>query len=229
MRESTRRQILADLGIVQWRLRVAEGEVSHHAPAADGAPAADVKPPPRAATPSATLPDTNAAPAPPDAAPSETETVAEPRAVPPQAGEPAGEPEPQTPWSALSLAVGGVVLIIDGEHSQRDLRLAMDILAAACGDWSGKPSSRRFDWPPGGAARAAAGGAAAAQRALAAFVDKDLTDYQGRLLVCTEPLAELVPEPSASCRRLVIPPLHTLGRDADAKRALWEALAGTKQ
>lgn len=219
MRESTRRQILADLGIVQWRLRVAESEVSHHAPAAD------VKPPPRAATPSATLPNTNPAPAPPDAAPSETETVAEPRAVPPQAG----EPDSQTPWSALSLAVGGVVLLIDGEHSQRDLRLAMDIRAAACGDWSGKPSSRRFDWPPGGAGRAAAGGAAAAQRALAAFVDKDLTDYQGRLLVCTEPLAELVPEPSASCRRLVIPPLHTLGRDADAKRVLWEALAGTSR
>jgi len=197
MRESTRRQILADLGIVQWRLRVAEGEILQQAPAAKQAPAAQ-RPP-------------------------ENETVAEPRAESPEVV----EAEAQTAWAALSLAVGGVVLLVDGESSQRDLRLAMDILAAACGDWAGKPSSRRFDWPPGGVARAAAGGAAAARRALAAFVDKDLTDHQARLLVCTESLAELVPQPSASWRRLVIPELDTLGRDAEAKRALWEALAGT--
>ncbi len=218
MRESTRRQILADLGIVQWRLRAAEGEIRRQAPAAEAepAPAAADLPPERARTPN---------PAPQAARPPEAETMAEPRAAPAEAS----DPEAQAPWSALSLADGRVVLIIDGECSQRDLRLARDILAAACGDWAGKPSSRRFDWPPGGGVRAAAGGAAAARRALAAFVDKDLADYQGRLLLCTEPLAELVPQPSAPCRRLVIPRLDTLGRDAEAKRALWGFLAGTSQ
>lgn len=211
MRESTRRQILADLGIVQWRLRVAEGEIPRQAPAAEQAPAATQEP--------------AAEPAPAAERAPESETVAEPE---PRTESPeVVEAEAQTPWAALSLAAGGVVLLVDGASSQRDLRLAMDILAAACGDWAGKPSSRRFDWPPGGAARAAAGGAAAARRALAAFVDKDLTDHQARLLVCAESLAEFVPQPSASWRRLVIPELDTLGRDAEAKRALWEALAGT--
>lgn len=218
MRESTRRQILADMGIVQWRLRVAEGEVPPQAPGAERVPAAADVPPGETLT---------ASPAPPAAgAPeikTETRTVAEPQAASPEVG----ESEAQAPWSALSLAADGVILLIDGEGSQRDLRLAMDILAAACGDWAGKPSSRRFDWPPGGGVRAAAGSASAARRALAAFVDKDLSDHQGRLLVCTDPLAELVPEPPAPCRRLVIPPLDALSRDAEAKRVLWEALAGT--
>jgi hypothetical protein len=137
---------------------------------------------------------------------------------------PAAPVADQGRWSVLSLALGDAVLLVDGESSRRDLRLAQDVLAAATGDWRKRPAARRFHWPPDVAGGGVQPAADAGRRALNAFVDKDLGDHAARLLVCTEPLAPRLEESWPGCRRLVIPALDVLGREAAAKRSLWRIL-----
>jgi hypothetical protein len=192
MREATRRQILSDLGIPRWQLRAA-------------AVAAGVPAPSRTAVPPAVA-DPVERPL-PTAATSAGSALTAPAA-----------PEPR--WSVLSIAAAGVVLLVDGASSRRDLRLALDVVAAASGDWQVKPVSRRFDWRPelagDGSLPSQAG-----QRALHAFVDKDLVDHGARLLLCVEPLGARLPDAWPGCRRMMIPALEVLGREAEAKRTLW--------
>ncbi len=212
MREATRRQILSDMGIVVWRLRASEPlpvREAAAAPAGGPAPDAGSRQSSPAPAPRST-PDARRPPVPPPTR----------RPVPPTAAE-------VRPWSAVSLAVPGVVLLGDGAGSRRDLRLARDILAAATGDWRAKPVRRRFAWPDGlthDAVTAADGG----RRALNAFVGKDLEDHQARLLLCVEPLASLLPPQPSQCRLLIIPRLAALAHDVSAKRALWQALVDAR-
>ena len=126
----------------------------------------------------------------------------------------------------LSLVCGGALLLVAGDASRRDLRLAMDVLGAAAGDFRAKPASRRFDWPPRGAEGtvAAGGPGPAGARALLAFVDKDLADHGVRRVLCTAGVEQRLPALPEGIDRVTVPELATLGQDPDAKRALWQAL-----
>ncbi|HEX7037523.1 MAG TPA: hypothetical protein VF210_17270 [Pseudomonadales bacterium] len=126
----------------------------------------------------------------------------------------------------LSLAAGDVVLLVDGGPSRRDLRLAQDVLAAATGDWRTRPARRPFRWPPElGDAAAVAAAPDAGARALRAFVAKDVADHGAKLLLCTDAVRPRLGDDWPDVRLLVMPSLEQLGRDPDAKRALWSALA----
>jgi hypothetical protein len=173
------------MGIVRWRLRVADRLTAQ---------------PPSAVSEAATI---------------------EPDTAAPVAG--------QVPVSVLSIALPGSVVLVDGASSRRDLKLARDVAAAASRDWRATPVSRRFDWSPRVAGDGVPPAADAGTRAFNAFVDKDLVDHGAWLLLCIEPLARLLPESFAGCRRLVIPALDVLGREADAKRALWQAIEDSRR
>jgi hypothetical protein len=208
--------MLADMGIDVWRLRT--GAATAAESASTPAPA------PSAAAAAAALLET-AHP------PQRRRSV--PRASPPSSAPSAG-PGPAVgpeaaPLSAVSLAVPGVVMLLDGPVSRRDRRLAMDVLASAASDWQAKPLTRQFDWPPRIGAGAVATGADALQRALEAFVDKDLADHGASLLLCSETLAAQLPDRWPDCRRVLVPTLERLGRDASLKRALWQSLRRPQQ
>jgi hypothetical protein len=210
MKQRMRQQILEDLGLVPWRLRADADRPPVQAPLPEPTPAAK----PLAAQPSA-------APSPP-ASQSPASTPTPPHAQPTTA---ASGP---VPWTALSLALPGMVMLVDGAASQRDLRLAMDVLATAAGNWNARPASRRFDWPPPVAAPSVATSDEAARRALAAFTGKDVVDHGAALVLCVASLAQRLPADEPTCRRLVVPDLGELGRDPAAKRDLWRELAGLR-
>ena len=117
-------------------------------------------------------------------------------------------------------------MLVAGDASRRDLRLAMDVLGAAAGDFRAKPASRRFDWPPPGAESTVADGGSgqAGARALLAFVDKDLADHGVRRVLCTAGLDGRLPPLPAGVERVIVPELAALGPDPAAKRALWQTL-----
>jgi len=225
MEQRARRQILADLGIVPWRLRVLAGAVESE-PAADPGAGEPARPGDVAGERAAAA-DTDAtvtvAEAEPTPAVDQAATVHDTPA--PAAAQPADEPR-EAPWSALSLVSGGALLLVEGDATRRDLRLAMDVLGAAAGDFAARPASRRFDWPPPGAVRtlAGAGSAQAGERALLAFVDKDLSDHGVRRVLCTAALDARLPALPEGIDRVTLPELATLGQDPEAKRALWQAL-----
>lgn len=212
MTDAARRRILADMGIDVWRLRVAEVSEtrSEPVPSAAAAPAVSPAAPAVAAV---ARPAEPAVPAPAEKASAVREPVRKPAAV------------PQERFSAVAIAVPGAVLLVADAPSKVEARLARDVLGAASGAWRARPVSRRFDWPPELGGESLAGDARSGDRALAAFVDKDLADHGARVLLCAEPLARRLPDRWAGCRRLVIPPLAVLGSDAGAKQALWSALA----
>jgi hypothetical protein len=154
-------------------------------------------------------------------------------AKPPRAKQsPAPRRPSVTPHSQLtvhSMTVPGVLLAVSGTPSRRDLRLAFDLLAAAGGTWQVTPQRREFRWPPAVPAPASDEGDSAANRALAAFLDKDIADHGVDLLLCTTDVVERVPAFLPGCRRQVIPALDELGRDAAAKRALWRFICEARR
>lgn len=211
--QARRTQILEDLGIDRWWLRRAA--TGHAAPG--DRPVVDP-------------PDQRPVAVPPAASPVLTDPGAE-KTLPQMAevsranvapAQPSGRTSAVDAWAALSLVAGGVVLLVDGSSSRRDLRLAMDVLATASGSWIDKPASRRFDWPPDGVSTIGRG-ADPAGRAFAAFVDKELADHGAETLLVEETLSERLPERGGPVR-VQIPALARLGRDVAAKRALWEIL-----
>jgi hypothetical protein len=208
MKEGIRRQILADLGIDVWSLR---------APPVPAAPA------PSGATPEPAAPAQPAAAAPVPAAPA-------PAALTPVVKRAVSAPAAAAPLTVLSIALPGVLMLVTGAPTQRELRLAADLLAAAAGDWRARPAMRRFRWPPelpaGAAAEAAASASAGVERALRAFVDKDVADHRVGTMLCTADLAARLGAGWPGCRIRVIMPLAELGQDPAGKRALWEFLAG---
>lgn len=234
MNEATRRQILSDMGIPVWRLRVAT--LDEAVPVAEEGAAAD-EPPPAAEA------ETARAPMPAAALRSALQEAAESprirargnspggRNAPDGRAEPAASARPAAAdtapverFSVLALAVPGAVLVLEGSPSKTDLRLAMDVLAAASGDWQARPSSRRFDWPPAVAADTLPADVAAGARALKAFVDKDVADHRARTLLATEFVARRLHESWAGCTLVTLPELAALGGNPDAKRALWQRL-----
>lgn len=257
MMHSARRQILTDMGLTLWRLRVgAEEAVARDAevPAqsAEAAPVARAPAEERPArTPAVKKPVRPQGPA---AARVERAAVGGGDASISDGSQPGGEqgsgvrgqktaptpvepteaaPTPsaaEAPWTVLSLAVGGVVMLVDGGLGRRDQRLAQDVLAAAAGQWRARPVRRPFRWPPElGEAASVASAPDAGARALRAFIDKDLADHQATLLICTEAVHQRLTGDWSDGRLLVIPDLARLGADPQAKRTLWRTLAERAQ
>ena len=199
MNEATRRQVLADLGIDVWRLR------------------------------DSTVPEPAAQPV---SRPVAVDPVAAPGpVVAPVRARPASPPRSlaQPVLSLQSIAVPGLLLLVGGTLGRRDRRLVLDLLGAATGDWDLKPAVRQFQWPPAlpaGAADAAAQDVPA-ERALRAFIDKDIGDHAVSVLICTADVAAVLPGPDAwpGCRRHRIDSLSALGQDPAGKRALWRFLS----
>lgn len=224
MREATRRQILADIGIAVWYRRAV---TSPHGLRAEPAPVRG--PEPAEAEQAVAAPVAQPVPPAPRTRP-ETDRESRPsirgRSVAAEPAPHAREPQGliETPWSVLSLALGGVVMLVDGDSSRRDLRLAQDVLSAAAGEWRSRPVSRRFDWPPPVSGDGAAPAQDAGARALAAFAGKDLEDHEGVLLICEAGVEPRLGEVRAGCRRIAMPRLDVLGRDSDAKRQLWHRI-----
>lgn len=219
MHQAARLQILHDIGIDVWRLRATPGGSVADSPSGEAAAVLAELEIPRVREPSATRRGAVDSPLPAAAEPV-PEAAPSPAGAGPAAGEPAA-----APWAAVSLALPGIVVVVDGASSRRDLRLAVDILAAATGDWRARPSRRRFDWPPAVSAAAVATDESAGRRAFAAFLEKDLADHGAAVLVCGGTPATHLPEAMSGATRIEIPPLDELGRDTDAKRALWRRLA----
>ncbi|MEZ5558262.1 MAG: hypothetical protein R3E86_06920 [Pseudomonadales bacterium] len=236
MNQATRRRMLRDMGVDTWLVRVEPDAVA--APAPDRGAANPLSAARAALAQSDRRPAAvNAAGATPASVGADEGVAAGARtaatrsarqaAAPGSANTPTPEAAARDHMAVLSLALPGVVLLCAGSASRRDLRLAMDVVAAVACDWTARPESRRFDWPPPGSVAPDAGGDAS-RRALRAFVEKDLQDHRVRLLVCTADVAAWLAAPEDGVRLVQIPPLAELGSDPDAKRHLWTQISATR-
>jgi hypothetical protein len=237
-----RRQILKDLGIEVWLPRApAPPGTALPAPGA-GSPARGAGSPTDAATARAGKPASGEArlnvEAPAAAERSRAGAPPEPRTASSPAVDSAitAPAAAVAPLAVLSIATSGAVLLIEGSPARRDLRLAMDVLAAISADLQSKsagrrakPVTRRFAWPPPVAADVLTSAPDARRRALEAFVDKDLGDHGGRVLLVSERLAAELPDRWPDCERVMVPDLDLLGREAPLKRALWRDIQQTLQ
>ncbi|MBK80278.1 MAG: hypothetical protein CMQ43_05105 [Gammaproteobacteria bacterium] len=234
MDAAARRRILGDLGIVPWQLRAAPGDGAAGAarpepegrrapvPVTPAGPGTIREP---AGTPAAAAAAPGAAPAARPAANTGSRDQPPPSARPAQEPpRPAADTKPAEPFSVLALVSGDTLMLVDGAASRRDQRLARDVLAAASGDFAGRPASRTFRWPPVEGGIDLQRGAEAAVRALAAFVDKDVADHAVRRVLCTPEVAARWSAAPGGAGRIELPPLADLGQDPAAKRALWQRL-----
>jgi hypothetical protein len=203
LEDSVRRQVLADLGIEVWRVRVGPAAASDPTSAAQPRSARRGTPQP--------APDRHARP--PGTAPAAA-----------AASRGAGSASPAVaPFSILAVSLDGVTLLMAGRTDRRTARLAADLLAAAAGRWPAEPTSRQFDWPPPGGLPEFAG-REAASRALLAFVDKILTDHSAWLVLTAGALAQQLPGLTLPVARLAVPDLRMLGQDPAGKRQIWAAI-----
>jgi hypothetical protein len=132
-------------------------------------------------------------------------------------------------FQVVSLSTAGATLLVDAVPTGRAARLARDLLAAATGRWDAEPALRTFEWPPAlpaahasrDAARGRPGGA---ERALAAFVDKELTDHAGTLLLLTDAVATRLGAFARPAERIVIGELAVVARDPVEKRRIWSVI-----
>jgi hypothetical protein len=126
----------------------------------------------------------------------------------------------------VSLSAAGATLLLESVPTGRATRLARDVLAAATGRWDLEPAMRTFEWPPVGPAGrdAVAARPGAAERALAAFVDKELADHGGGLLLLTGAVAARLGALPRSGERIVIGKLASIARDPAEKRRIWTAI-----
>lgn len=232
MLDDRHRRILRQMNVDVWVLRAAPGQGR-----AGRAPdvAVEAQPAAAAAALRAALDRTSTPPtvagrpaAAPAAAPAPTPAPAPLPDIPGAVSDAAGG----QPFEVVSVALPGVVLLLDGAVSRRDMRLARDLVSAVAGDWNRQPERRRFVWPPtSGVLPGSAGDAhpdragSAASRALRAFADKHLEDHRARLLICAGQVGERLADDWDGVRLLRIAALSQLGRDAAAKRRLWAELA----
>jgi hypothetical protein len=221
MDAAARRQILGDLGIVPWQLRAVPGDEAASRGRSEAGPAREPVSRQHAA---GSAPRT--AEQPPDAS---ADVVAPPSGADGPRQRPDAEPRPieqavDEAFSVLSLVSGDALMLVDGTASRRDLRLAMDVLAAAGGDLAGRPLSRKFEWPPSGDGIGFHAGEAAARRALAAFVDKDVADHGVRRVLRTPEVAARWTAEATDVALMDMPSLSALGQDPVAKRELWRRL-----
>jgi hypothetical protein len=119
------------------------------------------------------------------------------------------------------LALPGVVVLMEALSSRRDARLARDLVTAAAGNWSQPPVERRFSLRLDAGEGADSNQASAVDRALRAFVDKDLQDHHARVVLYVGSVAKRLPDSWPDLRVIRVPDLTALSRDPKAKQLLW--------
>jgi len=125
--------------------------------------------------------------------------------------------------SVLSFSAAGMTLLLAQRPTGREARLVRDLFAAVSGRWDIDPVSRAFDWPPA-VAIPGADGPGAADRALRAFVEKELADHGSALMLVEQALAARLRTLRFVGEQIAIPDLARLGRDSQEKRRLWAVL-----
>jgi hypothetical protein len=142
-------------------------------------------------------------------------------ATPSPRTEPQSPPGPATQTVAhAALAVTCLVnqvalMLIDNSEPGVSRRLCRDLLAGIAGDWRSTPREVVFTWP-------ADAGRSDGWRAFKAFAEKQLSEAQVRVVLCSEPLARQLPALAPGCDLLTLPALAKL--DVEGKRALWQAM-----
>jgi len=221
LEDNVRRQILADMGIDIWRVRVGPAAAGDHVTAVNAAALAE----PLAGTgpERAQQPARRASPA-PAAVPDRKPDPANAAAPAPRRTRAAAPVDPAVaPFSILAASLDGVTLLMEGRPDRRAARLVRDLLSAAAGQWSAQPVTRQFDWPPAvGLPELSADDVSG--RALLAFVDKTLTDHATWLVLVVGAAATRLPVLAPRLARLALPDLKTLGQDPAAKRQVWAAI-----
>lgn len=124
----------------------------------------------------------------------------------------------------MSVALPGVVVLLEDLSSKRDARLVRDLVTAAVGNWSQPPVQRRFSLPLDAGKGADPEQVSAVDRALRAFVDKDLQDHQARVVLYVGSVAQRLPDSWPDLRVIRVPDLAGFSRDPKAKQVLWAEL-----
>jgi hypothetical protein len=208
---AARRRILADLGIDVWRLR--SRAVEAPSPSEDPVGAVFNRDRPLAESRLKTAPTSAARTSQGNALPQGPESRLE------------AAPTGAIRFEVVSLSTAGVTLLLGAPPTGRAARLARDLLSAATGRWDAEPAMRTFEWPPGHANRVpAAGLRGAAERALAAFVDKELADHGATLLLLDDSVAARLEAFQRPGDRIAIGELAVIARDPAEKRRIWSAI-----
>lgn len=120
--------------------------------------------------------------------------------------------EDSEPLAVTCLVSQSAVMLVDNSEPGISRRLCRDMLATVTGEWSSAPREIQFAWP---------GGRAQAEcwRAFKAFAEKQLSESDVRVVLCSEQLVGRLPELGADGQLLALPGFSELG--VDAKRALW--------
>jgi hypothetical protein len=227
--QAVRRQILAAIGIDRWVLRTGASAVAADAVSPQPAERSPVGAAP-ASQPAAASDAVGAISRSRSGDRSHEESVratVRPGEAAAAAGSPGRSNEPSepvdAPFSVLSLSTDGVTLLLERTPSGRESRLARDLLAAASGRWDVQPARREFDWPPA-VAIPGVSGPGAGDRALRAFVEKELADHGCTLVMVGDGLAARLGTLRHAAERVLLPDLAILGRDSAEKRRIWSEL-----
>ncbi|MDA1076913.1 MAG: hypothetical protein O3A63_19515 [Proteobacteria bacterium] len=135
------------------------------------------------------------------------------------------DPANLQPLHFVCFAIDGAVLVALAPEGERELRFAQDIVCAASGTWSQAPSKLNFDWPQRIGGRVVSGDRT---RAVCAFVEKQLQNVKGTVVLVTDDLAQNVQSLSDRSQIVVLPPLKQLAGDIDAKKRLWLQIQKTR-
>ena len=129
------------------------------------------------------------------------------------------------PFTVLCLLFDQLLLLVESSNPRTARRFALDLHAALSGHWQVDAQQLSFSWPQAGIENSATH----AQRALAAFLDKQIGDAgEAQILVC-EGVVRKSPELSWPDQTIVVAELDKLMSDGDLKRSLWTQLVAVRR
>ncbi len=211
------RTLLNAMGIDVYRLR--------HGDAGEALPAAETE---RARQPAGKLKDALPPVPLPGAAAPVTPAAPAPGSEPGLTGTRVDAGPAIAPFTVLCLRKAGGLVIMEADaagspRQKAERRFAVDLLAAATGAWGGDSEAVAFDWPQA----AIDNTAHAQQKALGAFLAKQLSDAEATVVLMDEGLTARLPEgrvPGHAEAAVLVPPLTAVMSDAALKRRLWQTL-----
>ncbi len=113
-------------------------------------------------------------------------------------------------------------MLVELPRSKAARRFALDVLAASSGQFGGDTSQLAFDWPQPGVDNHSE----SAQKALGAFVAKQMSDQTPALVLVGREVADRLARVPDDC--ILMAPLAELMVDGAKKRALWAELEGRR-
>jgi hypothetical protein len=137
---------------------------------------------------------------------------------PPISSQIAQDPGAEAATEALTvtcLVSESTVMLVDRVGLGVTRRLCRDLLASVTGQWRLNPREIAFSWPAGGSQ-------SDCWRAFKAFAEKQLSEQDVAVVMCSEALLERLPELDVQCKLLALPGLSEFG--TDAKRAIWRRI-----